>query len=127
MTMKLAIMAMACPLLLSSTGSSYEFTEPGVIQGIVIEELTRRPVIRAQVRIPGTNYQTYTDSLGHYRLDGLQGREFTVQARAIGYIAETRQSRLPFPPHTVCGGVCRPWVPSEVLNFYMRRVPVWDS
>ena len=86
-----------------------------------MEESTRTPMARVSVQIPGTMHGTVTDSLGHYELSGLNGRQFIVRARRIGYIYEMRESHMPFLPHTVCGTSCEPWKPVDVLNFYMRR------
>jgi hypothetical protein len=112
--------------LIATTGISrlHQSESLMVVRGLVIDEVTQRPLASVRIQIVNSDRRVMTDSAGHYAIDSLRVSNASVQADAIGYIREIRDVETPFPPHVVCPvGGCKPWRPVVVLNFYLRRKP----
>ena len=58
--------------------------------GVVVEELTLRPLAGAQVVVEGTGRGTLTDADGRFLLTGLIGSDVTLRVVMIGYRGVTR-------------------------------------
>jgi hypothetical protein len=55
------------------------------LQGRVIADSTRRPVMNAEIAIPRLSLKTLSDSLGRYRLREIPRGEYLVITRAVGF------------------------------------------
>ncbi len=55
-----------------------------LLKGIVLDELTREPLIQATIMVKGTNQGTVTDSLGRFTLENIQETD-TLIFNYIGY------------------------------------------
>ena len=56
-----------------------------VIQGVITDSLTGLPLAGATVRLNTNSFITVTDSFGNYRLVGMGGGSFTVNAEKIDW------------------------------------------
>lgn len=55
------------------------------LQGRVVSDSGRRPVVNAEVAVPRLQLRTLTDTLGRYRLPGIPSGEHMVVTRAVGF------------------------------------------
>ena len=55
------------------------------LQGRVVSETSRRPVVNAEVALPTLKLRSQTDSLGRYRLQNIPRGEHLVITRAVGF------------------------------------------
>jgi protocatechuate 3,4-dioxygenase beta subunit len=63
--------------------------EFGSISGVVTDEETGLPIIMAEITITGIYCIWYTDTVGYYFCDNLPPDSYQVNARKMGYTAET--------------------------------------
>ncbi len=61
------------------------FSQSSILQGTVKDELTGSIISGAHVFIPGTSFQTYSDSLGIFIMPRMAKGNWTLQAKASGY------------------------------------------
>ena len=113
MTRAVAICVLAAPLLCAQ----------GVIQGVVVNSITRTPIAGAAVKLSSGNKgatSTYSNANGDFRFSDLPPAEYELLAEADGYFssdayadspaqlitsaAETRTASLELPPATRFGG-----------------------
>lgn len=64
--------------------------ERGTITGEVLDLTTRRPLVGAQISIPGTAIGTVTNSSGRFLLPNVPSGEVTVRTQFIGYSTNSR-------------------------------------
>ncbi|MGQ0813268.1 MAG: SusC/RagA family TonB-linked outer membrane protein [Gemmatimonadota bacterium] len=93
MTTRIGFRAILCALAtlaLFSAEAAYA-QQTGIVQGVVIDASTSRPVIGAQVYIPGTSLGTLTNTQGRYHLSAVPAGQQTLSVELIGYATLSRQ------------------------------------
>ena len=70
------------------------FAQEGVIAGTVVTQGALRPLSGATITVTGQQTRTVTDASGHFRLTAVTGTEVTVEARMIGYRANSQSVRV---------------------------------
>jgi len=63
------------------------------LQGRVLSDSGRRPLVNAEVALPRLGLQTLSDSLGRYRLLGIPAGEHLIVTRAVGFRADSTTMR----------------------------------
>lgn len=76
-------------LLLSIIPRQLRAEENGVVLGTVIEKKTQQPVIGATVFLENTSYGTQTDSLGKFKIAGIQPKTYNIVISYTGYKSQT--------------------------------------
>ncbi len=76
-------------LLLSIIPRQLRAEENGVVLGTVIEKKTQQPVIGATVFLENTSYGTQTDSLGKFKISGIQPKTYNIVISYTGYKSQT--------------------------------------
>ena len=76
---------MPLPLLflLASPGVSQQI---GHIQGRIVDEKTKQPMLGANVMVMGTNFGAATNTEGIYRIEHLQEEVYELKVSYIGYV-----------------------------------------
>ncbi|MGH7500483.1 MAG: SusC/RagA family TonB-linked outer membrane protein [Longimicrobiales bacterium] len=67
----------------------------GTIAGTVLDEETQRPLLGAQVSIPGTSLGALVDRDGRFTVSGVPAGEATVRVERIGYGANEQTVTVP--------------------------------
>lgn len=89
------------------------------LTGVGREEPEGRPLAGVIVRVQGSATGVVTDRTGTYRIQGLEGGSYTVEAVRVGFYPERRE--ISFGAHSICTQ-CRETAGDErVLHFWMRR------
>ena len=57
----------------------------GAVNGVVRDVRTLAPIQNATLKIPGTDFNTITDSLGFYRFTGVPTQTYSFEVTATGY------------------------------------------
>ena len=78
----LRVLGTAVLLAVSGTASAQE---RGTLSGTVVEELTNRPLIGAQILVVGTEVGTVTGAGGQYTLPNVPAGRIRLQVQLIGY------------------------------------------
>lgn len=86
--------------------------------GVVREEAGGRPLAGVVVRVQGTRHNALTDQAGRYRIEGLEGGTYTVEAIRVGYYSERRD--IAFSTDVMCTQCADAAHPERVLHFSMR-------
>ena len=69
------------------TLSSKKFSkQKGHIQGHIVDERTKQPMIGANVTVMGTNFGAATNTEGIYRIENLQEEVYKLKVSYIGYV-----------------------------------------
>jgi hypothetical protein len=135
--MRTVVLSLACALALAGCGiraapsaatgsppppapdATYSGWERFTLTGVVREEPEGRPLAGVMVRLQGSNTGVVTDGTGTYRIQGLEGGSYTVEALRAGFYPERRE--ITFGSHAICTQ-CRESAGAErVLHFWMRR------
>jgi TonB-linked SusC/RagA family outer membrane protein len=77
-----------CSLLVTSLPAFSQ--QRGTITGEILDQTTRRPLVGAQVSIPGTALGTVTNATGRYLLPNAPIGEVTIRVQFIGYSTASR-------------------------------------
>ena len=72
----------------------HPLTRTGAIGGQVVDQVSRAPVLGANVNLVGTRFQTATDSGGRFNEASLGAGTYIIEVRAIGYGATSWVLRL---------------------------------
>ena len=78
-----AVFALMFALVPASAGGQAE------LQGRVLSDSGRRPLVNAEVALPRLGLRTLSDSLGRYRLLGIPAGEYLIVTRAVGFRADS--------------------------------------
>lgn len=65
--------------------SGFTFSQTGSISGIVFNTETNLPLENCHIFIPNTSFQTYSDSLGNYKLTGIPSGNWAIHATKEGF------------------------------------------
>ena len=80
------LLSLACLAAAQSSSSSTSGSETYTISGTVVNSVTGEPIPRALVRTNGMVQRTaFTDSEGHFQIDGLPSMKANVAAQKPGY------------------------------------------
>src|SRR5688500_2723881 len=82
--------SLALRLALSSTvvlllPASADAQETGAVSGRVVARESSTPIVGAIIHLRGTARATQTDTVGHFRLDGLSIGSHMLEVRRVGY------------------------------------------
>jgi len=77
-------------LLALATAASPALAQTGVVQGLVVDAASMRPLSNVQILVAGTGIGQLTNSAGRYVLLNVPAGEYTVQATLIGYDEATQ-------------------------------------
>lgn len=69
-------------------------TSPGSIAGVVVNEVTERPIEAASVTVTGTNGRASTDRHGRFALEGLAPGTYRITALCGGFDTRVREVEL---------------------------------
>jgi hypothetical protein len=69
-------------------------TSPGLIAGVVVNEVTEQPIEAASVTVAGTNVRASTDRHGRFALEGLSPGTYRITALCGGFDTRVRQVGL---------------------------------
>jgi len=72
-------------LALTAATASPALAQTGVVQGLVVDAASMRPLSNVQILVAGTGIGQLTNSAGRYVLLNVPAGEYTVQATLIGY------------------------------------------
>lgn len=75
-----AVLALGSLVAVAARGSAQ-----AEIQGRVLTERDRRPLMNAEVSLPRLNIRSFTDSLGRFRLQDILPGKLLVVTRAVGF------------------------------------------
>lgn len=87
------VQVLFCGLLLSAC-SSDETSDVGAIYGVVSDAETIDLLRGVSMTLSPGDFSATTDAEGYYEFVGLTPGEYTLQARATGYKAVSRQIRI---------------------------------
>lgn len=97
---------------------SYSGWQRFTLVGVVREEAGGRALAGVIVRVQGTQHSALTDESGRYRIEGLEGGTYTVEAVRAGYFSERRD--IAFTTDLICTQCAETANPERVLHFSMR-------
>ena len=86
--------AAAALLALAALAGPVRAQDRGQITGVVRAAATQRPIVGAQVYIPGTTLGTITDAQGRYVIRNVAPGTVTVRAEIIGYRTAERSTTV---------------------------------
>jgi len=69
-------------------------TRPGTIGGVVVNEVTQRPLEAASVTVTGTDVRATTDRAGRFSLEGLSPGTYRITALCGGFDTRVREVEL---------------------------------
>jgi hypothetical protein len=72
-------------ILLMLAGFAPRVRAQAGLQGHVLAESGRRPIVNAEVEVPDLRLRSVTDSLGRYRLENIPRGPHLIVTRAVGY------------------------------------------
>jgi TonB-linked SusC/RagA family outer membrane protein len=84
----------ALSAVLLGGGVRFAAAQQGVVSGTVVDQVTQRPVVGAQVYLAGTTRRVFTDQKGGFVLDKVPPGDVEVRVRMIGYATAARKAAV---------------------------------
>ncbi len=84
----LRTLLLALPFFMSSLPVFAQ--QQGVLSGVIINKTLQNPIQGVSIQVAGTELGTVSDSLGRFRIAGIQSGAYTIVFSAIGYLPQSR-------------------------------------